>query len=829
MYTLWKKAAAAAAAALLGLSLFGCSELPDADAASSDAAAESTASDGRHEGDGQSGNHGSGQNSQDASADVPSDTDFSNKDLTDTWAPGAPQITLSGDSISCSSDAVKVDGTTATVTAAGSYLISGSLSDGQILVEAGDQDDVQLVLDGADITCSDGPAIYVKSADKVILTLADGKDNRVTDGKTYADTSESAPNAAIYAEEDLSVNGEGSLTVDAQNSNGIATKDDLKITSGTITVTAPNHALKGKDSVSIGGGTFVLTAGGDGIQSDQDSDPSKGWIIIDDGSFTITAENDGIQAETGLTVHGGEFNIATGGGSENAEPHTPSDSFGGGFGGAFGRPDGGSIGGFDPAGDDSFGGYWDDDDFGGFWDDDDFGGFDPSESNSYGGFGGHHGGMGHGPRQAAETQNSAAAADSNAPLMAAASDAQSEETAEPSQSADQGGSAAASDAQTEEGRTRPQRPDAVSSATEMRPEGSSGSGSGSSSSGSDSSKGLKSSGSIQIDGGIFELNCSDDGVHSNADISLEAGKFRIASGDDAVHADGSLVTRADIEITESYEGIEGLNISIEDGTINLVSSDDGINASGNSGRASVSISGGVVNAQCGGDGIDSNGDITVSGGDVTVLIKSSADNCAMDTESTFTVTGGTLIYGGTGTGSGPQSGSTQSYVYTSGSFSAGETVSLRQDGRELMQVTPAIDCTSLIFSQPGIESGASYEVYSGSTLAATVTAGQGGSGMIGGHGGMQGFAPNGAGSAADGSGSAARPQLPTGDTQDGSSTRPQLPSGDTQDGSSARPQLPSGDADSQSSSGRPQRPNRTQQSDAGAAAQSDDTASQDAA
>lgn len=766
-HRLIRKAAALGSAALLGLGLIGCGAVPDASAdpvssasAAQEASAESSATDSKK---GHGNDHSSSAEaavsaaaSADVSANVPTTTDFSNTDRTDTWGLGTAEIQLRGDSASSSSSSVSIDGSDVIVTGAGSYVVSGTLNDGQIIVEAGDQDDVQLVLNGASVTCSDGPALHVKNADKVVLTLADGQENSMTDGTTYADTSDSAPDAAVYAEQDLSINGGGSLTVTASNNNGIATKDDLKIIDGNITVTAPNHALKGKDSVSIGGGTFVLEAGGDGIQSDQDSDPEKGWIVIDDGTFTITAGNDAIQSETGLTIHGGEFNVVTNGGSDNAAAKNKTDRFGSEqFGGADfswpgGRPDDGTFGGFG----------------------------DMPDDGAFGGFGA-HGGRGRRDMQSSD-QSSAAVQNSTTETVSAEplrlSGEPSADAAQITESADPQASASADAPDRSERR----RPDAESSATETdsdasasktgpaRPAAGSGSSSGSSGSGSttssDSHKGLKSSGNILVDGGTFDLNCADDAVHSDAAISLQSGTFRIASGDDAVHAEGDLISRADIEITTCTEGIEGLNISIEDGTIQLKSSDDGINAAG-SGRASLTISGGTIVAECGGDGIDSNGDISVTGGEVCVLIQSSADNGAIDAEGTFTVTGGKLIYGGTGTGSGPQSGSSQSYVYASGSFGAGQAVSLRQNSQEVMSFVPGISCSSLIFTQPGIESGESYEVYAGDTLAATATAGQGGPGMMG--GGMGGTRPG--SPAADGT-------IPSGTTAgDVVSDRPQRP------------------------------------------------------
>ena len=169
-----------------------------------------------------------------------------------------------------------------TITAAGTYVVSGSLDDGQIVVDTEDKETVRLVLNGADITCSTSAPIYVKSADKIILILADGTENQVTDGDSYVleDAESDEPNAAIFSKSDLTINGDGSLIVKANYNDGIASKDDLKIVSGDITVDAVNDAIKGRDCIGVKDGTIKVTAGGDGLQSTNDEDPEKGFICI---------------------------------------------------------------------------------------------------------------------------------------------------------------------------------------------------------------------------------------------------------------------------------------------------------------------------------------------------------------------------------------------------------------------------------------------------------------------------------------------------------------------------------------------------------------------
>ena len=246
------------------------------------------------------------------------DVTYTDRELSGAYYDTVTELALSGEDV--------------TISAAGTYLLTGTLTDGQIVVEAGDADKVQLVLNGVSVTNSDGPAIEVRNADKVFLTLAEGSDNVLRDGDSYAlAAGEDEPNACVYAKADLCVNGGGSLTIYGNYNHGIYTKDDLVITNGTVTVYAANDGLKGKDCVKICGGTITVEADGDGIQSNQDADAARGYVSIDGGTFFITAGCDGIQAETCLQVTAGTLTLKSGGGSENAS--TKQDS-GWGFWGA---------------------------------------------------------------------------------------------------------------------------------------------------------------------------------------------------------------------------------------------------------------------------------------------------------------------------------------------------------------------------------------------------------------------------------------------------------------------------------------------------------------
>jgi hypothetical protein len=245
------------------------------------------------------------------------DADDLNDSLED---PAMALIKLEGDSISFEGSGASVDGSTITITAPGVYSISGTLDDGQILVDSAVDGTLRLILNGATINNSTSAPIFINNADKVVITLADGTQNYVSDGSTYvyasADINE--PNAAIFSNDDLTFNGSGSLTVNANYNNGIQTDDDLKIISGTFMVKAVHDGIKGKDSITIKDGTLTVNAGADGLQSDNDQEADKGAILIEGGTFNIIAALDGIQAETNLSIYGGTFTIASGGGSANS-------------------------------------------------------------------------------------------------------------------------------------------------------------------------------------------------------------------------------------------------------------------------------------------------------------------------------------------------------------------------------------------------------------------------------------------------------------------------------------------------------------------------------
>ncbi len=285
-------------------------------------------------------------------------TDRDNRTAYD--ASTAVQIKLNGSSATASSDSVKINGSTVQITEEATYLISGTLDDGMLVVNAPKTAKLQLVLNGVDITSSDCAALYILEADKVVITLAEGTQNSLTNGGSFTPIDGENVDAALYAKQDLTINGSGQLAVTSPAGHGIVGKDALVITGGTLQVDAASHALDVNDSVRFTNASLTATAGKDGIHCENNDDPSCGFVYISGGSLDIEAEGDGISAGYYLHITGGTFQILAGGGYENGAQHSSGGwgGFpGGGPGGGGGRPGkrSGSMGGTaaDTADDDS--------------------------------------------------------------------------------------------------------------------------------------------------------------------------------------------------------------------------------------------------------------------------------------------------------------------------------------------------------------------------------------------------------------------------------------------------------------------------------------------
>lgn len=226
-------------------------------------------------------------------------------------------VSFNGSTITTSGESVTVSSRQAVITSAGTYLLSGSLIDGQLIVDTKDEDVVRLILNGVDMHSSTSAPIYIKDAHEAVILLVEDSKNTITDAADYvfAGSQETEPNAAIFSNANLTILGTGSLTVNGNYNDAISTDDGLLITDGSLTIHAADDGIRGKDYVVIQGGTITTNAQANGLKSDEDEDVTKGYILIENGVLNVTSGGDAIQAETDVLVTGGEITLTAGGGS----------------------------------------------------------------------------------------------------------------------------------------------------------------------------------------------------------------------------------------------------------------------------------------------------------------------------------------------------------------------------------------------------------------------------------------------------------------------------------------------------------------------------------
>ena len=254
---------------------------------------------------------------------------FSDRDLDASYSEAdAIPIVLSGSGIACSSGNVSISDSTITIQKEGTYLISGKLEDGSVIVDADKTDKIQLVLNGVSIHNETFAPIFVRQADKVFVTLAPGTQNSLSGGGSFTPDGDTNVDAVIFSKDDLTLNGTGSLTITSPAGHGIVSKDSLRLTGGSYAMDVSDHGLSGKDEVSIANGIFDIVAGKDGIHAENSEDADAGFVYLENGTYRITASGDGISASGSCQIVDGDYTITTGGGSENGQQHTSDQGFG---------------------------------------------------------------------------------------------------------------------------------------------------------------------------------------------------------------------------------------------------------------------------------------------------------------------------------------------------------------------------------------------------------------------------------------------------------------------------------------------------------------------
>lgn len=251
------------------------------------------------------------------------DTEFTDREKSGSYkASEAVKITLNKTTATVSGSGAKADGSTITITEEGVYVVSGTLEDGQIIVDASDSDKVQIVLDGVHINCETNAAIYVREADKVFITLAENSSNTLGGGNEYTQIDDNTVDGVIFSKSDLVCNGTGSLTIEADYKHGIVSKDDLVITGGTYKIAAADNGITAKDQIKILDGSFDIDAANSAVKAKNTDDTELGNIYIAGGIFTIEAEQDGFHATGSMVVDDGTITVNSGDDGFHAELDT---------------------------------------------------------------------------------------------------------------------------------------------------------------------------------------------------------------------------------------------------------------------------------------------------------------------------------------------------------------------------------------------------------------------------------------------------------------------------------------------------------------------------
>lgn len=250
-------------------------------------------------------------------------TEFTNREQNDSYdEKESTIITLNENNSKVNGSGASVKNNKITISKAGTYVLSGTLKNGQVIVSASKTDKIQIVFKNVEINCDTSAALYIKKADKVFLTLADKSKNVLSGGTKYIAIDDNTIDGVIFSKDDFCINGSGALTVEANYKHGIVSKDDLVITNGTIKVTAKSHCLTGKNSIRIKDGTFVLESSKKGLKSENTDDTKLGNIYIAGGTFTINSEDDAVHGSGSIVVDGGNFKIETGDDAFHADVDT---------------------------------------------------------------------------------------------------------------------------------------------------------------------------------------------------------------------------------------------------------------------------------------------------------------------------------------------------------------------------------------------------------------------------------------------------------------------------------------------------------------------------
>ena len=642
----------------------------------------------------------------DSSSPFSDDEMFTDRDYETDYDDVAAEISLDETGASCQGDGVEISGQAITITEEGTYLFSGALEDGYIIVDAPDTAKVHLVLNGVSINSGTSAPIYVSQAEKVFLTLAEGTENTLSNGGTFESQVDESIDSVIFSKQDLTLNGAGALTVASPAGHGIRSNDDLVITGGSYTISCADHGLKANDSIRITGSTTLnIRSGKDGIHSEHDSDVSLGFVYISGGGFDIEADGDGISASGMLQIEDGTFNLVTGGGSENGS-HSGAEADRG-----FGGPGRG---------------------------------------------GGRQGEAPAEPLMDEPSAETSAAAEEipEEPYGETAAAAAEEETTSMK------GLKATGNLLINAGTF------SIDSADDSIHSNASVSINGGTFELSTGDDGIHGDDTLTINAGNILIRESYEGLEA-LHVDIQGGNIQLTATDDGINAAGESEEsgspgapagkEAAAPLSKDGEG-QRPGVPLESGEASNppernggeqensegtgsetmpqgrsgggrggrgggpggmgMGSGRGTGGDSSASNGTISISGGTVVIHASGDGMDANGSLTISGGLVTIVGPTRGDTSILDYDTTAAISGGTFI--GTGaSGMGQTFGDSEQAVVTLRleEQAAGTEVSLQDsDGNVLISTVPAQSFSMIIFSSPDLTAGETYQVTVGETV-----------------------------------------------------------------------------------------------------------------
>lgn len=580
----------------------------------------------------------------------------------------ATTITFNEQSIDIEdNNSVLINDNTVKIHTSGTYVLEGSSTDSQVIVDAEDEGTVRLILNGVSLESTSTAPIFVKQADKAVISAEAGTSNTITDPPEYVYEEETdEPKAAIYSKDDLTINGTGTLIVNGNYKDGITGKDDLKMIKATIEVTAEDDGIVGRDLFAMNDAFITIDAGGDGMKSSNDTDENKANIVLESGSLTIDAYSDGIQSENTVTIVDGEYTITAGGGSpETIEATT---EFGGGFGGQ-GQgtmPNGQEFSeGNMPQGKPDFAE-----------------GEESPEQGEMGGFENRQP-----PEQAQERE------------QAPNNTEETEETEE-------------DDTTSTKGIKAENKLDIVGGSLTIDA----------------NDDALHSNNNMVVAGGEITLSTGDDALHADKKMTISDGSIQVDKSYEGIEGKSITISGGDIHVTAEDDGINvnggtdqmAMQRSRESQTENAEESveDEGEQESD---EGKLLIEGGSIYIDANGDGLDSNTSAVMTGGTVLVYGPTNSGNGALDYDQSFEMEGGTLIAAGSsGMAEGVSESSKQSTFMMTfpETLEAGTTVYVQDsNGNAEAAVAPEKAFQSIVISSPDLKQDETYTIYTNGELS----------------------------------------------------------------------------------------------------------------